>query len=78
MNLGGVLQDDELCIVIECDPKLLAALPAVLKESLPEAGVHPGFRHHLGSKDGRSGIEHLDLSPNFLGTEHLPLEQQFT
>jgi hypothetical protein len=68
VHLLGVLQHDELRIVVEADPEFLTRCPAVREETPLESWISPGAGDDLRPERRRAGIEHFDLAPDFISS----------
>ena len=72
----GVLQHDQLGVVVEADAQLLAGRAAVGQQAGLEGGIGPGAGDHLGAQRRRARIQHLDLAADFAGLDQAALDQQ--
>ena len=76
MDALGVLQDDELRVVVEADAQFLAGCPAVCDEARAELGIDPGPRHDFRAQRGRAEVEHLDQTANLACDDELLFDEK--
>ena len=77
MHRFGILEDDQLRIVVEGDAEFLASGATIRQQASPKGRIDPGARDHFGAERRRARIQHLDLPADLARSDQPPFDEQF-